>query len=50
MKAQICPVCNGDGKVRVIGQRGLKTCHGCDGKGWIMMPEDKKQEIYLDKS
>ncbi len=41
-KAQICPVCNGSGDIApcttstettVIEQP--KTCHGCDGKGWV---------------
>ena len=40
--AQVCPVCNGVG--RLIKNPGEwtefkepmeKTCHGCDGKGWV---------------
>ena len=29
MKAVLCPVCNGAGKVKE------ETCHGCGGKGWV---------------
>jgi len=54
MKAQLCPVCNGSGQytkytftsnILVPGPRKAegkpKTCHGCQGKGWIMLPESK---------
>lgn len=36
MKAELCPVCRGSGDYR-----GRK-CHGCEGKGWVVlsMPED----------
>ena len=34
MKAVLCPVCNGTGKVK------KKTCYGCDGKGWVEVKED----------
>ena len=33
-----CPVCEGEGKVLdvdVAGWRPWKTCHGCNGKGWV---------------
>lgn len=36
MKAELCPVCLGSGKYK------LGTCHGCNGKGWIVIPEDIK--------
>jgi len=32
MKAVLCPVCQGTGKYLE------KTCHGCNGKGWIIIP------------
>lgn len=44
MRAQVCPVCNGRGK---IGNNGFsatvvdeKTCHGCNGKGWVEVQEE----------
>lgn len=56
MKAQLCPVCGGSGKYPAIQTPGnlfklpnkpevtpkdQKQCHGCLGKGWIMLPESK---------
>ena len=42
MKAQICPVCLGKGKVKLHPERiltteepELMTCHGCGGLGWV---------------
>jgi len=32
-RAVICPVCQREGKYKD------KTCHGCDGKGWIVIDE-----------
>ena len=34
MEAQKCPVCDGSGKYKD------KTCHGCDGKGWVEVGVD----------
>lgn len=31
--AQKCPVCNGFGTLSF----GKVDCHGCDGKGWIVL-------------
>ena len=47
MKAQLCPVCNGAGKLdtQTLGTTGvvpvMKTCHGCGGKGWVAVAEDR---------
>ena len=55
MKAQRCPVCYGKGKIygmgkivvtddrgtSVLGAFGLKVCHGCQGKGWVVVPEER---------
>lgn len=30
--SEICPVCSGKGKLED------KICHGCEGKGWIVIP------------
>lgn len=49
--AEKCPVCNGSGKVEEIipynyGSSSLstpiniKTCHGCNGSGWITVPDE----------
>ncbi|MEK6878479.1 MAG: hypothetical protein AABY22_02670 [Nanoarchaeota archaeon] len=37
--AQACPVCN------TFGTLGYakKVCHGCDGKGYILIPTDKEK-------
>jgi RecJ-like exonuclease len=32
-RAVICPVCQGSGEYK------WKKCHGCDGKGWIVIDE-----------
>lgn len=44
--AEICPICKGKGKVKIVAPevlkevttdmiQGYETCHGCGGKGWI---------------
>ena len=44
-KADLCPVCRGTGKYKKITNYGSctteyeRTCHGCDGKGWVVFPE-----------
>jgi DnaJ-class molecular chaperone len=46
MKAQLCPVCNGGGKYTPLlppssnATPAPETCHGCHGKGWVVVPED----------
>ena len=46
--AEKCPVCNGTGLVgesypnygsSTGGFYTQKTCHGCHGKGWILVPD-----------
>ena len=50
MKAQLCPVCEGEGKVskyRCVTEKSGVTqcgtareqCPGCEGKGWVLVPE-----------
>ena len=34
MQAVCCPVCLGTGKYEE------NQCHGCNGKGWVVVPED----------
>jgi DnaJ-class molecular chaperone len=35
--AQRCPVCNGHGDLNY----GKKVCHGCGGKGYLVLPVKK---------
>ena len=48
MQAVICPVCNGTGKINLdpVGTgANLKVCHGCQGRGWVSVLEDRLQPI-----
>ena len=36
MKREICPICKGTGK---IGWDNEITCHGCEGEGYIEVPD-----------
>ena len=46
MKAVLCPVCLGKGKIgrdsfeRQLTGDVFKTCHGCYGRGWVGILED----------
>ena len=35
-----CPNCNGYGTIMY----GKKTCHSCKGKGYILVPQEIKEE------
>lgn len=45
--AERCPVCNGEGQIgdNMYGGSGTitlkKTCHGCNGKGWIEVSDNE---------
>ena len=41
MKAVLCPICNGRGKIEDNSTSAnlLVTCHGCRGKGWVEVQE-----------
>lgn len=40
--SEICPVCKGKGKVPLTEDSwDDKTCNGCSGKGWVVVPDDK---------
>jgi DnaJ-class molecular chaperone len=41
MSKEICLVCNGKGRQRLIGYKKRITCKICKGKGWIIT--DKKK-------
>lgn len=39
-KPHKCPVCEGRGKVPAVWDAEVsvgKDCHGCDGKGWVVV-------------
>lgn len=41
-RAELCPVCNGKGIVPNLDLKccgKMVKCHGCDGKGWIVVPQ-----------
>lgn len=38
--AQRCPVCNGFGSLKY----GSLVCHGCDGKGYVLVPVEREEE------
>ncbi len=46
MRAQLCPICMGDGKILkspLVGvitmEKEEQTCHGCGGKGWVSVED-----------
>ena len=40
MHAELCPVCKGSGKWWDPRDNKLHTCHGCQGMGWVAVPDD----------
>jgi len=42
MKPHKCPVCDGKGKL------SNNTCHACNGKGYILCPEDVQSVPKFD--
>lgn len=55
MKASLCPVCMGSGKVNVWGRIRIdwtkenESCHGYNGKGWVeVSEEDDPLKLELD--
>jgi DnaJ-class molecular chaperone len=42
--AQKCPVCNGFGTLKY----GTIKCHGCDGKGYILIPAEEVKNGRMD--
>jgi len=49
--AEKCPVCDGTGKVQDNGPSGtsidFKTCHGCGGKGFVVVADEKEFVPFL---
>jgi len=58
--AERCPVCGGRGKLPAklgedVGGTGelvrfVALCHGCDGKGWVVVPDDGVVEMKNEKT
>lgn len=46
--AELCPVCKGRGYINEVGFTGKvdptteTKCHGCDGKGWVTVSDNKE--------
>ena len=46
MHAEKCPVCDGRGQVTDVMQPScFKACHGCGGKGWVEVRDDKPEWV-----
>jgi DnaJ-class molecular chaperone len=52
--AEVCPVCDGEGKVAGILPNEKNTCHGCAGKGWVAVQDPVRcvpaPPLYSDPS
>lgn len=35
--AELCPVCKGDGAIKLKNTDGYRPCHGCKGRGWVVV-------------
>jgi len=51
MKAVLCPVCLGKGRIPDESSPGTtspvsKPCHGCGGRGWVEVHEDYNYPPY----
>lgn len=60
--SEVCPVCGGTGVFKLVKYRQLgtpypfvsgpieyyseKTCHGCQGKGWISVEDPPFNPVY----
>lgn len=49
--AELCPVCHGTGKYKDYSYSNYgsnifieNTCHGCNGKGWVTIENNKEEE------
>jgi DnaJ-class molecular chaperone len=48
--AEICPVCNGSGYTATLtAVPPPKSCHGCNGKGWVEVHDTVVQPDILGK-
>lgn len=51
--SEICPVCKGSGKYKeywdyntTTGASYEHTCHGCNGKGWVVVPDVDNGDFF----
>ena len=47
-EAQVCPICTGTGQIpekkgqgQYWGRYGKVICHGCNGKGWVEVRNER---------
>lgn len=52
MHAEKCPICGGAGQLQGINDLSgsaanppTRTCHGCGGKGWVEVRDDKPEWV-----
>lgn len=50
-----CPVCLGEGVIIEILNGTLpctikKTCHGCNGKGWVEVSDAEQAQFYFPQT
>ena len=52
--SELCPVCNGKGKLEDMKvTQGSKNCHGCGGLGWVVVQDQSRiayQPFLVDDS
>ena len=50
MHSELCPVCHGTGEVDRAAfdstDTSKKPCHGCNGRGWVEVKDDKGPTVY----
>ena len=46
--SEICPVCRSKGKIENVDSKFEVNCHGCNGQGWISVPDEVKIEKNND--
>jgi len=47
MHAEKCPVCDGEGSLAGVLPDEKRTCHGCEGRGWVTVGREFLQTPYI---